>query len=227
PGDTVHTYSLPTDGVDLTIRVTTTPLAPPPPPTPPTFESWDGLSTLAECHTVFSPNKDGAGDPSNRFGTTRDLGIVFDPTASRDQSVLIDLTFTNLGTGANGPAKPVATFKFEISDIDYSPGGVDCFQNLGQGFRRDQVVITANNGATPVTAFSLAPLLPANPAQTFVIDSANSATAILGQQSSATTLDDNGTLVVDFGSSFVTGVRITYNEAGYNLNTNNNPGYRG
>ena len=231
PGDRVHTYSLPADGVDLTIRVSVSPLAPPTPPVPPTFESWDGLSAFEDCDTVVSPNKDGSGDPSNRFGTNRDLGIVYDPAASRDQSVYIDLKFTEIGTGENGPLKPVATFKFEISDIDWSPGGVDCLHNLGQGFRRDQVVITATHGGAPVTGFSLSALNPGNP--TFTINSAaRSATAIVGRESSemvggVRSLDDDGTLVVDFGSTFVTDVRITYNEAGYDLNTNNNPGYRG
>ncbi len=228
PGDMVHTYSFPADGVDLTIRVSTSPLGQPPPTIAPTFESWDGLSPFEECNPVVSPNKDGAGDPSNRFGTQRDLGIVFDPTASRDQTVWIDLRFTELGTGENGPRKPVATFKFQVSDIDYSPGGVDCFQQLGQGFRRDQVVISATNGANPVTAFDLSALIANNPAGTFTIDqTTKSATAIFGQQSSVNSLDDNGTLVVDFGPTFVTDVRISYNEAGYDLNTNNNPGYRG
>lgn len=232
PGDRVHTYSLPADGVDLTIRISTT--VPGPGPGIGTFASWDGISVPTSCVSVVAPNKDGTSapgtHPTDRFGTHLDLGIVFDPAANSDQSVLIDLKFTDLGSGENGPAKAVATFKFEISDIDWSRGGNDCFQPEIQGWRKDQVVITGNDGANPVTAFTLTPLV-AGADRTFDIGPSNVATAkgsATGGSESNT--DDNGTLVVDFGPTFVTDVRITYNEAGFSNSgavPNNNPGYRG
>ncbi len=122
--------------------------------------NYDGVSLSPPCG-LATPNKDGAPSPatypSNRFGTKLDLGVVFDPGANSNQSVLIAIKFTNGGTGAGGPLKPVAT----------------------------------------------------------------------GLQSN---LDDNGSLSVDFGTSFVTDVLITYNEAAFDNvgpNFNTNPGYRG
>ncbi|HXU33561.1 MAG TPA: hypothetical protein VN851_23585 [Thermoanaerobaculia bacterium] len=222
-GSLAQTYHLVEDGIDVTISVSTTTLENPIPPTLPTFASWDGLSPLATCTPVLSPNLDGAGSPSNRFGTNLDLGIVYDPAASRDQSVLIDIKFTQLNSGPNGPAVAIPNFKFEISDVDWSAGGVECIRHTSQGFRRDQVVITAMNHGVEVTDFSLSPS-PANTSPTFLIEPYNVATAIVGSESNT---DEKGTVVVNFSSTPVTDVTIIYNEAGYDLNTNNDPGYRG
>lgn len=232
PGDLTRTYTFgPPENVDVTITVSTT--APGPGPAG-TFTNYDGVSITPPC-SLATPNKDGTPSPgtypSNRFGTKLDLGVVFDPGANSNQSVLIAIKFTDVGTGAGGPLKPVATFKFEISDIDWSGGGNDCFQPVIQGWRRDQVVITAANNATPVTAFTLTPLVATSPPATFIISPFNTATAVgdmnTGLQSNG---DDNGSLVVDFGASSVTDVLITYNEAAFK-NTepmiNANPGFRG
>lgn len=225
-GSPTQTYHLPADGIDLTIKVSTSPLDLPIPPTLPTFESWDGLSPFATCTSVISPNLDGAGQTSNRFGGNLDLGIVFDPAASRNQSVWIDLKFTRLNSGPQGEPMAIPNFRFEISDIDWDAGGVDCIHHSGQGFRVDQVVITAMDNrpghGTPVTDLSLT-LPAANLAPTFVI-SGNMATATEGLQSNN---DANGTVIVAFGPTPVSDVLITYNEAGFNATTNHDPGYRG
>lgn len=232
PGDLTRTYTFgPPENVDVTITVSTTAAGPGPAGT---FTNYDGVSITPPCG-LATPNKDGAPSPatypSDRFGTKLDLGVVFDPGANSNQSVLIAIKFTDAGSGAGGPLKPVATFKFEISDIDWSGGGNDCFQPVIQGWRRDQVVITAANSATPVTAFTLTPLVATSPPRTFLISPFNTATAV-GDASSGlqSNTDDNGSLVVDFGSSLVTDVLITYNEAAFNdvgpvFNTN--PGFRG
>ncbi len=218
PGDLVHTYSFPTDSVDVTIRVSATGSG------TGTFTSWNGFPPETfPCTSLMTPYRDGSPAPStypsHRFGTKLDLGVVFDPGASNNRSVLIRINFTNLGTGELGPAKAVSTLKFEISDIDWSGNGTDCVTGLAQGFRQDQVVITANSGAVNPALTAAAP-----GTATFTISPANTATAILNQASNT---DDNGTVMVNFGASMVTDVLITYNEAAYNLNTNNNPGYRG
>ncbi len=233
-GELVRTYSLEADNVDLTISISAS--SPNPGMGQGSFASWDGLSASppGACVSVVSPNKDGAPAPSlyrtDRFGTGLDLGVVFDPAANSDQAVLINLKFTELHSGATGRAKAVATFKFEISDIDWSHGGNDCFQLAIQGWRRDQVVITANHGATsvPVSAFTLSPKVGS---PTFAIGPPNTATAIGNATSGAeSNADDNGTLIVSFGATFVTEVQISYNEAGFSNSgviPNNNPGYRG
>lgn len=43
----------------------------------------------------------------------------------------------------------------------------------------------------------------------------------------ASNADDNGSVMVEFGPTFVTDVLVTYNEAAYPLANNNNPGFRG
>lgn len=216
PGDLVHTYSFPADGVDVTIRISATGSG------TGTFSAWNGFPPETfPCTALATPYKDGSPAPmtypSDRFGTKLDLGVVFDPGASNNRSVLVQIKFTNLGTGEAGPAKAVSTLKFEISDIDWSGNGTDCVTGLAQGFRQDQVVITANSGTVNPA------LMAASGTPTFSI-SGNTATATLNLASNT---DDNGTLQVNFGASMVTDVLITYNEAAYNLNTNNNPGYRG
>ncbi len=223
PGDMTRTYTLIQDDVDVTITVSTTPSAPGLPAG--TFLTYSGIGPAqpTPCNTVASPNKDGAPAPgtypSDRFGTKLDLGIAFDPAANNNQSVLIRLKFTNAGSGPTGPPKPVGTLKFEISDIDWSQAGTDCVTGLAtEAWRADQVVITAENTGTPVTAFTLIPL--DSVLKTFTINPYNVATAngnrFGGSPSGTPSVgNDLGTVVVDFGASLVTDVLISYNESAF------------
>jgi hypothetical protein len=145
---------------------------------------------------------------SNFFGSLHDLGIVFDPTTGGASPIEITATFS----------VPITTLVFEISDVDFSIGG------SGQDHRRDQVVITGNNGAL-IPALSFKTAAP----RTFSI-AGNTATANCTVSPEPTcnpatdttaAPSDTGTVVVDFGAASVSTVRITYNEAGNGANPAN------
>jgi hypothetical protein len=250
PGDLVHTYTLMPDNVDITISISSAAMG--------TFTTWNG--TNGPTCTVATPGKDGPPGPptysTNFFGPLLDLGVIYDPNPGGGAApVLIDIKFTNGGSGAGGPLHPVATLKFEISDIDWSSPG--CYSTTGgcgvgsctgaglQGWRRDQVVVTADNNGTPVTApggFTITPKV-AQPTSSVTVGPANTATAdgtseSIGEATSSGS--DNGSVVVAFGPSFVTHVLLTYNETAFGQpctvavsgpgcvgGANTDPGFRG
>jgi hypothetical protein len=239
PGDLVHTYTLLPDNVDITISISSAAAG--------SFTTWNG--TGGPTCTVATPGKDGTGQSTNFFGTLLDLGVIYDPNpgAAGSPPVLIDIKFTNGGSGAGGPLHPVATLKFEISDIDWSaPGSYTGVCNTGmQGWRRDQIVVTADNNGSPVTApggFTITPKV-AQPTASVTVSPANTATAdgtseISGEATAPGS--DNGSVVVAFGPSFVTHVLLTYNESAFGQpctvpvggtscvgGLNNDPGFRG
>ncbi len=249
PGDLKRTYTL--GDADVTIEVSSLATG--------TFTTWNGTtgtgSTVTPCGAgpagccVATPGKDGTGQSTNFFGTQLDLGVIFEPgsgDAGNLQPVLIKLKFTNAGSGEFGPLKPVDTLNFEISDIDWAGGGpysAPCTTLGSQGWRRDRVVVTADNNGSPVTAFTITPKT-AQPASAVIVSPANTVTAEgtadngAGIGTAVTVGSDNGSVVVAFGASLVTDVLLTYSESAYGLacttvapgcvgGVNVDPGFRG
>ena len=188
-GDLNNTYTI--GDVDVTIDISTT---------------AQGFWQFQYNDGLLTPYEDGPTGSADQFGSQHDLGIIFNPFSGQGQSpVLIDLKFTEAGSGAAGPAKAVTDLSFEISDIDFSIG-------FPEDDRIDQVVISSDAGDPTLTAKT-------DPA-IFTING-NTATGIYGLNTQAPL--DNGTVIVDFGSLSVADVLIIYNE----VSGNNDPLGRG
>ncbi|WP_459744091.1 beta strand repeat-containing protein, partial [Polaribacter sp. OB-PA-B3] len=129
------------------------------------------------------------------FGGVDDLGIAFDPAdtgrANANSPVTIRLTFS----------QNITNLKFGISDIDHSIGRVD------------RVTVTSNAGS-PNSITIVDP--PNTTIASRTINSAQSSTANVDSNN-----NDNGSIIVDFGSKSVRTVTIVYTD------NNNSNGARG
>ncbi|AQS94913.1 hypothetical protein BXQ17_12845 [Polaribacter sp. BM10] len=129
------------------------------------------------------------------FGGVDDLGIAFDPAdtgrANANSPVTITLTFS----------QNITNLRFGISDIDHSNGRVD------------RVAVTSNAGS-PNSITIVDP--PNTTVASTTINSARSSTARADSDN-----NDNGSIIVDFGSKSVRTVTIVYTD------NNNSNGVRG
>jgi hypothetical protein len=219
PGDLKHTYTL--GDADITIEISSQATG--------SFTVWNqtnGGPTGSTC-LVASPGKDGPGQSTDFFGSQLDLGVIFEPEPpSGDMPVLIKIKFTNAGSGEFGPQKAVDSLKFEISDIDWAGGGpytAPCNGLGSQGWRRDKVVISADDHGAAVTGFTIMPKV-SQPSSTVLVIAPDTAIAEGSTQNDAVFPapsfasapgSDNGTVMVDFGSSAVTNVLLVYSEAAF------------
>ncbi len=180
-GDLENTYIL-SNGVTVEIKVTATAAG--------NFNNTNP--------PVTSPYIDSKGSNPKLFGSSIDLGVIFNPNPGQAQSpVLIEVSFS----------PSVTNLVFEISDIDFSPGGG------GEDDRLDQVVITSDAG-DPTLEY-----LTSEGDATYTVVG-NMATAKPSRGAGADM--DNGTVRVRVPDG-VTTVTITYNEA----SGNDNPAGRG
>ncbi|MCB0665763.1 MAG: T9SS type A sorting domain-containing protein [Saprospiraceae bacterium] len=165
------------------------------------FNIHTNASGTFSAYGVSTPYEDGPGASGHWFNTGLDLGVIFDPNSNQGTSpVYIDVSFD----------QEVTCLKFDISDIDIS--GTN---------RRDRVTITGNNG-------SAIPLLTVVSQDPTVSVSINRADAIGGNSGAnnnggADPGTDNGNIMVDFGSTPITSIRITYSE----ISGQSNPAGRG
>lgn len=156
------------------------------------------------------PAEDCAGCSTNEFGSSHDLGVIFDPNGRGLSPVVVTATFS----------APFPNLRFEVSDIDFSNIGVS--PNDGAFHRMDEIVITSDVGNPTLSYKTAGP-------NTFSINPAgsNKATANCSgpgwpacnpaaDTTSATegpAPPEAGTVVADFGALAPTTVTITYNEA--------------
>lgn len=165
------------------------------------FNIHTNASGTFSAYGVNTPYEDGPGASGHWFNTGLDLGVIFDPASNQGQSpVYIDVTFS----------QEVTCLQFDISDIDIS--GIN---------RRDRVTITGNNG-------SAIPLLTVVSSDPTVSVSINRADAIGGNSGAnndgaADPGTNNGNILVDFGDTPITSMRIVYAE----ISGQSNPAGRG
>jgi len=184
-GDLANTYTI--GDVDVTINI---------------FTNGIGAWQTPAFPLLIAPYEDGVGGSADLFGSQLDLGVIFNPFPGYGQSpVLIDLKFTEAGSGVSGAARSVNNLSFEVSDIDYSSG------DYLDDFRIDQVVISSDVGDPYLTAKTASPVFTIND---------NTATGIYGLASQSPL--DTGTVIVDFGVNLPTEVLITYNEVSETYN---------